>query len=713
MTLLRPMPRADPVASPPPEPTRAEAHWARALFMLALGFHLWAMTVGWESKNLPGVEYRQAQTAISAFFIKQEGNYSLEYPTPVLGKPWSIPMEFPLYQWCVAALSSATGLGITMAGRLVGIACFYLCLPAIFLLLARWQVVPTRRWLVLAVVVTCPLYVFYARAVLIETMALMFALWFWVGFERAVRDRDKRWLAVAVVAGAGAGLVKVTTFLLFLLPVGAWALVRLWRSRRDGGWRTELAWMAAAAAVPFVAAVWWVSYADAVKARNPMAWFLDSANLRDFNLGTFRTRFSPELWALKWRIIVHELSGPYVLVAFAVLALVGGRARWREIGLNTAVFAAALAIFPVLYAYHDYYFVANTVLLLLAMGLVLVALAESRLPRWAVACAVLTVTGGQVLRYFEHYYPGQRGLSLGGDGLTHALKTLTRPDEYLVITGQDWNSMTAYYAQRRALMLRADMEKDRANIAKAWANLAGEKLGALLIEGPIGERQWLVDLAVARGLEPTPLLQWRNVSIFLPAARREENLSYLEQENWHEVWPAPGVVMPPKATAGVWLDLRQARPGLKRMFREIRPMPVSLFSTFGPAVDESSGRYRFGAHPVTRLVWSLPAGRHVLRTSVFFPLATYQLELSDRDATDGVEVTLRRGSRDDAGPLLYSRLVNPRENLADRGERPLEIAFTLETAGEVELCFGPGPAGRDTRDWISLGPLTIERPSGR
>ena len=142
-------------------------------------------------------------------------------------------------------------------------------------------------------------------------------------------------------------------------------------------------------------------------------------------------------------------------------------------------------------------------------------------------------------------------------------------------------------------------------------------------------------------------------------------------------------------------------------------MPVFMFSTFGPAVDESSGRFRFGAHPVTRLVWSLPAGRHVLRTSVFFPLATYQSELSDRDATDGVEVTLRRGSRDDAGPLLFSRLVNPRENLADRGERPLEIPFTLETAGEIELCFGPGPAARDTRDWISLGPLTIERLSDR
>ena len=92
---MRPAPKTPTLAR---ESTRGEARWALALFLAGLAFHLWGMTVGWESKNMPGVEYRQAQTAISALFIKQERNFSLEYPTPVLGKPWSIPMEFPLYQ---------------------------------------------------------------------------------------------------------------------------------------------------------------------------------------------------------------------------------------------------------------------------------------------------------------------------------------------------------------------------------------------------------------------------------------------------------------------------------------------------------------------------------------------------------------------------------------------------------------------------------------
>ena len=241
----------------PREPTLNESRIALALFLLCLAFHGWAVGVGWESKALPGFEFRQAQTAISAFWIKADRDFSPAYPTPVMGKPWSIPMEFPLYQWTVVKVGDWTNWSLTKSGRAVSIACFYLCLPAIFLLLRRWRVPPGRRWLVLAVVVTCPFYIFYTRAFLIETMALMFGLWFWVAFERAVSGRSAIWLAVAMLAGTGAGLVKVTTFLLYLLPTGWWAAQRLWAGRR-GDWRRDLGWMAAAVVLPFVATWWWL-----------------------------------------------------------------------------------------------------------------------------------------------------------------------------------------------------------------------------------------------------------------------------------------------------------------------------------------------------------------------------------------------------------------------------------------------------------------------
>ena len=57
-------------------PSRTESRLALTLFAASLLFNLWAVGVGWESKNLPGVEFRQTQTAISALFIKQENNFS-------------------------------------------------------------------------------------------------------------------------------------------------------------------------------------------------------------------------------------------------------------------------------------------------------------------------------------------------------------------------------------------------------------------------------------------------------------------------------------------------------------------------------------------------------------------------------------------------------------------------------------------------------------
>ncbi len=691
-----------------PAPTRSESRFTLALFIACLAFHFWAVGVGWNHKDLPGVEFRQAQTAISAYFIKLENNFSLAYPTPVLGKPWSIPMEFPLYQWTVVVVGKLTGLGVTKSGRAVSIACFYLCLPALFLLLARWRVAPGRRWLVLAVVLTCPLYIFYARAFLMETMALMFALWFWVAFERAVAGRSHGWLALAIVAGTGAGLVKVTTLMLYALPVAIWAACRLWTARGDGRWRAELGWMVGAVLVPVLATWWWLRFADATKALNPMADFLNSESLRGFTLGTNETRFSLKMWAMKAQIVSERLTWLPAITASALLAILLRGARWREILACTTLFAGALLLFPVLYALHDYYYVANTMLLLLAMGLVLVAFVESVSPRWMVSLAIAAVISGQIYEYLGYYYVGQRVQALEGNRLTQALRAITRPDEYLIITGQDWNSMIPYYAQRRALMLINGEESNLVRLDQALGQLQGEKLGALLVTGPWAQLNGLVQRIAALGLEPKPLLAWRDISVFLPLARRAETLRLMEEQPFFEVNLAPGVELPPLRLAGAWFEVAKLRPAYRRLFHAIRPTPVRFWSSFGPGLDERGGKIAFGGHPVTRLVFQLPAGRHVLRTTVEMAVATY-VETNDfNQQTDGVEITLAALGPAGARRVLYTRLLDPLGKHADRGPQPLEIKFNLEPAGEVELFFGPGPNGRDTRDWITMGEIVIE-----
>ena len=692
----------------PVPPSPLESRLALGVFLLCLLFNFWGMGVGWQSKNLPGGEFRQAQTALSAYWIKAENNFSLAYPTPVVGKPWSIPMEFPLYQWTVVVTGKLTGLGLTKAGRAVSIACFYLTLPAIFLLLGRWRVAPARRWLVLAVVVTCPFYIFYSRGIMIETMALMFSVWFWVAYERAVSRQSRGWLVLAVLAGTGAGLVKVTTYLLYLLPAAWWSVARLWGARRTG-WKTELAWMTAAVAVPFAATLWWLHFADATKTLNELGVAFTSAGLQDFNLGTRATRFSPAMWAIKAGIVREQLTWLPVLLLCGLLLPLTARARWREITAALACFTSVLVLFPVLYTNHDYYYAANAVFLLVAMGLVLVALAESSRSRWLVALAVAGVLGGQAWRYLDHYYPGQVQISPGGDGLTRSLQALTNPDEVIVVLGQDWNSMTPYYAQRRAMMIRDDIVQDIARVERALAALGAVRIGALVIAGQPPGYQGLIDHVVTRGIERDPLYVWHDVQVYVPQARHSEILYALLDSHFHEVKLAPGVTVPRENLAAKWIEVAGLHRWQREVFAGLQPQPVRFFASFGPGMDGSSGQPMYGAHPVTRLVFALPAGAHTLRGSLQMPLEAYRLDLPDAGATDGVEVSLFALGPNEARQRLATRYFDPRHNRDDRGTlRPLEFSFNLPAAGEVELFFGPGPAGKDTRDWIQLGPTKIE-----
>ena len=83
-----------------------------------LVFSLWAVSCGWTHNLLDAHGFRQTQTAISTYYLLK-GSSVLAYETPVLGPPWSIPFEFPLYQWLVALAVAVLDLNIESAGRLV------------------------------------------------------------------------------------------------------------------------------------------------------------------------------------------------------------------------------------------------------------------------------------------------------------------------------------------------------------------------------------------------------------------------------------------------------------------------------------------------------------------------------------------------------------------------------------------------------------------
>ena len=66
-------------------------------------------------------EFRQTQTALSALFMQPGFEGLLNYQTPVVGAPWSIPFEFPLFQWITHQLAHLSGLNLSSSGRLISV----------------------------------------------------------------------------------------------------------------------------------------------------------------------------------------------------------------------------------------------------------------------------------------------------------------------------------------------------------------------------------------------------------------------------------------------------------------------------------------------------------------------------------------------------------------------------------------------------------------
>lgn len=666
--------------------------WLAALCLLAaLAFHGWGASVGWRNLNLPGCEFRQTQTAMSALFILREKNYSLEYPTPVLGKPWSIPMEFPLYQWTVAKLTEETGWPLTQVGRGVTLACFYLGLPAIYLLLRRLGLRPARAMVVLGFVLCCPLYVFYARSFLIETMAWMFGCWFLLGYVRSVEKRHAGWLAVAAVAGAGAGLVKVTTLLALLFPAFAWTLVWFsqdWReSRRARALGRRAAWCAAAVAVPFAASWWWVRYSDHIKAKSVAGSFLQSANMSGYNFGV-GVRFDPAIWAQHWDVIFHEIATVPVLVAAGAIALGVVRARGWLPGLLVFHFFAVQVTFPILYAWHEYYYVAIAMLPMVALGLVAVGLLESRCPRWLAWPLIVGLMLAQARGYHERYYAEQKQRSEGGSELTAALRRVTEPDDVLVIAGADWNSMIPYYAQRRAFMIRRSLENTWEVIEPAFAALRRESVAALILVGEQRANRSLLQSAAAHfDLEARgPAFSSGNQDVYLTRSAvrtiraRAGTLLNLS-----------GLKVPAAESAADEEPAEAVSPEQARtVFANVAPVPARMRFRFGPGPEDGA----ILAQPDADL-WIVPPAT---ATHITWRFGIRPGAYADpRNRTDGVEFGIEVERPDGSVRRLYRRLLDPAGTAADRGE--IEDIISYRPAPGEVLRFFTRPGGGDAFDW--------------
>lgn len=677
-------------------------------FLVLAGLALANLLRQWSAPILDRHEFRQTQTALTAHWLREEG-WSLAYPLPVFGPPWSAPMEFPLYQAMVAGVSKLAGCGIESAGRAVAIVAFFAALPALAGLLASAGFTARTRWFALGSMLLTPVYLFYARTVLIETTALCFALWFLHAFVRGLEPTPRRWwwVGAAMVFGALAALVKITTFAPALLIAAVPAGAAVWHAWRDSaGRRTALPPLFVAAVLPalvaFAVGTWWVEYADTVKAANPLAVRLQSAHLNAWNFGTLAQRLDPAAWrtlAVQTGYTTCRLLPG--LLALAALVFAPRRHRWAAATAAAAFLVGPLCFFN-LYLVHDYYFCANAVFLAAALGLALGGLWENpRVPRWAALTVTLVVGGLQAHGffrglgyYFSHTPPAPPALAA-------AIRAVVPENGFVLLVNKGWNPELPFYMRRRAVMLPDGFHNDLAALGEVLNRLPPEEPRALVWRGtaaiPVELHSYLFN---ELGLDRTPVVSDGENTLFVRAGATAALRAQLEE------LALPGLSSATQAVAAwpaaeTYKTFLSPLPGDQLL---CRPSPLSGRSLYGLSIARNGDRDCIVAHAPSQLALAPPTGARSVQ--VEFGLGDECIRPDTR--SDGVVVSIYTTEPGRPRRTLYRRALDPVANPADRGMQTARFALPHDVRGSLVFEASTGVTGDLAYDWFYWYRIAVE-----
>ncbi len=680
---------------------------ALLFFCLLAGLGIWSVASGWRAREQSSATGREVQTLLSAQFIQQDNDFSPAYPTPVLGRPWSIPVEFPLYQWTAVVLSNLTGHELAGTGRVLGLLCFYLALPALFLAVRDSGLTPTGSLIGLGLLAGNPFCLNQAAAFQWDGMAVMFGAWFLAGVMRGLTTGRRVWFGLAILAGAAAGAIHARTLGVFHLLVLGGSGFWLWR-RRGGAFSWAAgAWWLAAGLLPWAAAGGWMHHAAGIRQLNANVQHLPAIGMTgpDF-LGA---PSSTDLMGRQLSLIGAQAVWWPLLLIGAALAITFSERWWRQVGVWTAAFFVWLLLFPPAGGPHLHEAMAGLVCLLVALGLALAGLFDAALPRWAGPAGLLVF--GALGAIQVHRAPPVPRSPSPLEQLGQALQQAVLSDAYLVTqAAPDTGLQLPLAAQRRTLNLTQAQMENEAELQAALTAMGNEPLGAVVLNentAPPADR--VTRIAQQAGLELQRVFTYREWIVYLPKHVVRPALDQLLLGGLPEIVLAAEMLPAADALAGDWKEMGKLWGFQRAIFRYMQPRPVSFYSSFGPSVmGDDNGEEWFNAHPTTRLRFQLPPGEHRLQTRVMMQPGTFDPALPPAELSDGVEFQLAAVGADDDRKVLHTRLIDPARNAADREPQPIDLRFTLPAETELEISFGPGPARRTNRDWVYLGRLRID-----
>lgn len=680
-------------------PDRRDLAWGVALLFVALITHFAFVRVGIHNPPNDGHEFRQTQTALTAYWMLREG-WSMDSPLPLFGPDWKVPLEFPLYQSVLAGVCATLDTPLEPTGRMLSLFFLYVTLPGTFLLGRRLGLSPGLSLLIPATLLLTPVYLFYGRAISIESTALCLSTWFLLVWWGTLDNPTPRNATLALILGATAALAKITTFAVFLMPVTILFLARAIRCGRPNVLKTvkRLSLPAVIPILTLAVGYAWVVHSDTVKAANPLASFLTSASIAQWNYGSPGDRIS----ATFWTTLIETTHRDVLVYGNLLLALLLGFTaplRWRWIGLALLIsFLIGPLVFTNLYVTHNYYYCANALFLvaLLVIGWSrLIALAGAgRTWGW------IAVGGSMLLQahgFYSTAFRIQRTADSERPAIARVIQATTAPSEVMVLIGQVWNPAIPYYAERKAIMPRFGLMADSTDLRTVLARLSeNEQVGALVVVGhdastPAQE----AGLAMELGLLSQPAFEANQNRIYLSPDRVTELRRTLPDQRLHGYTFHQ---LSESAVPGITLQrfnietLADQKP-----FHGFTPLPDEVRVPFGISEIRVDGFEVLSIHAPTNIKVPLPAGA----TSLDLEFGMLSSAFANGNVGDGVTMRVEfRPSGESRRQLLWEAALDPYQRPADRALQDVQIDFNNLPAGDAFLLITPGPAHYIDFDWV-------------
>jgi hypothetical protein len=466
-----------------------EAHFATRWLLAGAFFSCltWAIlmaTVGWNNTLSDQHGFRQSQTAITSYYFVRGGPL-LDYETPVLGRPWSVPFEFPLYQWLVAGASSLFNAPLNQTGRFISELFFYLSLVPIWFLLAELCVRPVHRLVFLCLILVSPLYVFWSRTFMIESTAFFFCIGYLFFTIRYVRDCSRLSLFLGGTLGVLGALVKTTTISAFVIVASLFYILTL-RNQRNNiklFFSKYFVPFVVFLGLPLLATVTWTHYTDEVKSLNVVGLRLTSWQLARWNFGPLSLRFSSNTWATLFSRTVPELLGGDKVLFIPLLGICFAHHRLFPFLACVVGFLSPFLIFTNLHVVHNYYTYANGIFLIAALSWCVVGLLERGRWKHILGMVIFFVMILVSVRgYYKSYHTVQKNNVVQLENVARVINRIIQPEEMMLVFGLDWSSELPYYSERRALMWPEWMSQhmDSPEMKEALSKLGNTHVGAMI-----------------------------------------------------------------------------------------------------------------------------------------------------------------------------------------------------------------------------------------